>query len=46
VASERLVVSADDGVQLVGEMCAPDTPAPWPAAFLLSGSGPLDRNSN
>ena len=40
------MVRADDGVQLVGEVCVPETPAPWPAALLLSGSGPLDRNSN
>ena len=40
------MVQADDGVQLVGELVVPGTPPPWPAALLLSGSGPLDRDSN
>jgi uncharacterized protein len=40
------VVQADDGVQLVGELVVPGAPPPWPAALLLSGSGPLDGDSN
>ena len=43
---EQFVVQADDGVQLVGELVVPGNPPPWPAALLLSGSGPLDRDSN
>ena len=40
------MVLADDGVQLVGELVVPKEPPPWPAALLVSGSGPLDRDSN
>lgn len=40
------MVPADDGVQLVGDLVVPEAPPPWPAALLVSGSGPLDRDSN
>ena len=33
-------------VRLEGTLCTPDDPGPHPAALLLSGSGPLDRDSN
>jgi len=38
-------VRADD-VRLIGTLCQPDNDGPYPAALLLSGSGPLDRDSN
>ena len=33
-------------VRLEGTLSVPDDPGPHPAALLLSGSGPLDRDSN
>ena len=33
-------------VRLIGTLCQPDHDGPYPAALLLSGSGPLDRDSN
>ena len=32
--------------QLAGTLTLPDSPAPWPAALLISGSGPTDRDGN
>ena len=46
VATERFVVTTDDGIQLVGELASPDLPGSRPAALILNGSGPLDRDSN
>ena len=43
---ERLEVVADDGVRLVGTLARPPAPGRAPAALLLNGSGPLDRDSN
>jgi uncharacterized protein len=43
---ERLELRADDGVRLVGALARPDAPGPVPAALILNGSGPLDRDSN
>lgn len=45
---EREIAVSSDGLRLVGTLTLPDPrqhPAPVPAALLLSGSGPLDRNS-
>jgi pimeloyl-ACP methyl ester carboxylesterase len=39
-------VTADDGVALAGELVAPPGEKPAPAALILNGSGPLDRDSN
>ena len=44
--STRYVVTADDGVRLVGELVVPEAVRSVPAALVLNGSGPLDRNSN
>jgi pimeloyl-ACP methyl ester carboxylesterase len=38
--------TADDGVRLAGTLTRPATPRGAPAVLLLSGSGPLDRDSN
>ena len=46
MATERLVVTTDDDVQLVGELTTPESAGRHPAALILSGSGPLDRDSN
>ncbi|HET8747804.1 MAG TPA: alpha/beta hydrolase, partial [Ramlibacter sp.] len=32
--------------QLAGTLALPDSPAPWPAALLIAGSGPTDRDGN
>jgi uncharacterized protein len=32
--------------QLAGTLVLPDTPGPWPAALLIAGSGPTDRDGN
>ena len=34
------------GVTLAGTFATPDTEGPFPAALLLPGSGPLDRDGN
>ena len=34
------------GVRLAGTLSRPEAPGPHPAALILSGSGPLDRDSN
>jgi uncharacterized protein len=43
---ERLDVVADDGVRLVGTLARPEAHGDTPAALILNGSGPLDRDSN
>ena len=43
---ERLEVVADGGVALVGTLVRPEAAGAAPAALLLNGSGPLDRDSN
>lgn len=35
-----------DGVHVYGSLRVPDGPGPHPAAVLLAGSGPVDRNGN
>ena len=32
--------------QLAGTLLLPDSPGPWPAALLIGGSGPTDRDGN
>ena len=46
VTTERLVFTTDDDVGLVGELTSPESAGSHPAALILSGSGPLDRDSN
>jgi pimeloyl-ACP methyl ester carboxylesterase len=46
VQRRRLVVTAADGVELVGELVTPNGVHAVSAALILSGSGPLDRDSN
>jgi hypothetical protein len=46
VQSESLEITTDDGERLVGTLTAPDGNGPSPAALILNGSGPLDRDSN
>ncbi|MET7640809.1 alpha/beta fold hydrolase [Streptomyces sp. NPDC005438] len=41
-----LTVTTDDGPSLVGTLTLPTGPGPYPAALLLYGSGPLDRDGN
>ncbi|MFG3211107.1 alpha/beta hydrolase family protein [Streptomyces tendae] len=41
-----LTVTADDGTLLAGTLSLPAGPGPHPAALLLHGSGPLDREGN
>jgi hypothetical protein len=43
---EQTVVVWSGDVRLEGTLTIPDDPGPHPAALLLSGSGPLDRDSN
>ncbi len=38
--------SADDGTRLAGTLTVPGAPGPVAGTLLLSGSGPLDRDSN
>jgi uncharacterized protein len=45
-ASRDVELSTPDGTQLAGTFVVPDLPAPGPAALLVNGSGPLDRDSN
>jgi hypothetical protein len=42
----ELELVTDDGVRLVGTLARPDRDGPFPAALLVNGSGPLDRDSN
>ena len=46
VMSERDVTFISNGYRLHGTLNIPSTPGPFPGAVLVSGSGPLDRNSN
>ena len=41
---EQVQFAGGDGVTLAGELTMPSTGGPFPAAILLSGSGPSDRN--
>ncbi len=41
---EQVQFSGGDGVTLAGELTMPSTGGPFPAAILLSGSGPSDRD--
>jgi pimeloyl-ACP methyl ester carboxylesterase len=41
-----LTITAHDGVPLAATLTLPDGPGPFPAALLLFGSGPLDRDGN
>jgi pimeloyl-ACP methyl ester carboxylesterase len=43
---EPLAFAARAGTRLAGTMTRPERDPPVPAALLLSGSGPLDRDSN
>jgi uncharacterized protein len=43
---ERVEITARDGVRLVGTLVRPAPSEDSPAALLLNGSGPLDRDSN
>ena len=43
---ERVEVTAADGTRLAGTLTRPGSSADVPAALLLNGSGPLDRDSN
>ena len=43
---EKAVDVVAGAVRLSGTLCVPDDERPHPAALLLSGSGPLDRDSN
>jgi pimeloyl-ACP methyl ester carboxylesterase len=43
---ERDVTFTAAGHRLAGTLCTPDEAGPHPAALLLPGSGPLDRNGN
>ena len=45
-ASEPFEFFAGDGTRLSGTLVRPDTTEPLRAALLISGSGPIDRNSN
>jgi pimeloyl-ACP methyl ester carboxylesterase len=46
VVEEPLELSAPDGTPLHGTLARPGAGVPSPAALLLNGSGPLDRDSN
>jgi pimeloyl-ACP methyl ester carboxylesterase len=43
---QELEFPAADGTLLRGTLTKPESPEPAPAALVLSGSGPLDRDSN
>jgi uncharacterized protein len=45
-AGEPFEFTADDGTRLRGTVTRPTSTDPAPAALLLSGAGPLDRDSN
>ena len=45
MVEQTFVVWSGD-IRLEGTLCTPNDPGPHPAALLLSGSGPLDRDSN
>ncbi|MBA0053959.1 alpha/beta hydrolase [Streptomyces sp. AJS327] len=42
----EMTVTTDDGTPLAGTLTRPEGPGPHPAALLLHGSGPLDRDGN
>jgi pimeloyl-ACP methyl ester carboxylesterase len=46
VEREPFVVTTDDGIRLAGELVIPGSAGDVPAALILNGSGPLDRDSN
>ncbi|MFG2622976.1 alpha/beta fold hydrolase [Streptomyces sp. NPDC048507] len=41
-----MTILASDGTPLAGTLTLPDGPGPFPAALMLQGSGPLDRDGN
>lgn len=43
---ERDITFTSSGVALAGTMTRPDTAGPHPGALLITGSGPIDRNSD
>ena len=43
---DRTVAFNSHGFRLKGTLSVPDAPGPHPGAVLVTGSGPLDRNSN
>lgn len=43
---EKAVEVVAGDVRLSGTLCMPDDEGPHPAVLLVSGSGPLDRDSN
>ena len=44
--NEPVEFAADDGTRLAGTIVTPKTAASFPAALIVNGSGPLDRDSN
>ena len=44
--NESFEFTAGDGTRLVGTLARPGQSGPAPAALLINGSGPLDRDSN
>ena len=44
--AERELVLPTAWGRLAGTLLLPDTPPPWPAALLIAGSGPTDRDGN
>jgi uncharacterized protein len=46
VAAEDVRVPAAGGTELAGTLSIPDAPRPLPAAVLVAGSGPQDRNAD
>ena len=44
--TKQVTIHGKDGVMLSGTLVLPAATGPAPAALLLSGSGPLDRDSN
>ncbi|MDN5749932.1 MAG: alpha/beta hydrolase, partial [Pseudonocardia sp.] len=45
-SEQELVLPAPDGLGLTGTLTLPTGDGPFPAALLLGGSGPLDRDSD
>ncbi len=45
MTAEQITVASGEAT-LSGTYTAPDGPGPYPAALILAGSGPLDRNGN
>ncbi|MFA9430517.1 alpha/beta hydrolase family protein [Egicoccus sp. AB-alg2] len=46
MGSRELTLTTADGLALAGTLTVPDGPGPHPAAVLLVGSGPVDRDSD